>query len=176
MLVKQPGRFGKVLMRDPVTTLGLERAPADGRADADEKRPPPLLRREASAAPTLFRSESLPRPAAAVRTDRLAPQRQLFEHIIERTTVLSDGIWFGTPQDLEGNGLPRHSLRRSDDTHEHLVLCGKLDYLGAAEHFDEWPQAACQVQPRSLPLHRPLDEPGGSSLFAGIFAHTFRPD
>ena len=28
MLVKQPGRFGKVLMLDPVTPLGLELAPA----------------------------------------------------------------------------------------------------------------------------------------------------
>ena len=28
MLVKQPERFGKVLMLDPVTPLGLELAPA----------------------------------------------------------------------------------------------------------------------------------------------------
>ena len=29
-----------------------------------------------------------------------AAQRELFERLIDRTRVLSDGIWFGTPHNL----------------------------------------------------------------------------
>jgi pimeloyl-ACP methyl ester carboxylesterase len=140
MLVKQPERFGKVLMLDPVTPLGPgARGGPDRRADADEERPRHLLCRDGERrADAVPRRDPGPRPAAAVRPDGLGAQRQLFERIIERTTVLSDGIWFGTPQNLAKEWTSRALAAQIPAmTHEHLVLCGKLDYWVPREHFDE---------------------------------------
>ena len=59
-------------------------------------------------------------------------------------------------------------------THEHLVLCGKLDYWVPREHFDEMarrlPRASLEVFPfigHSMNLEAP-------TLFARIFADYFR--
>ena len=60
-------------------------------------------------------------------------------------------------------------------THEHLVLCGKLDYWVPREHFDEMarrlPRCSLEVFPyigHSMNLEVP-------ALFARIFADYFRP-
>jgi non-heme chloroperoxidase len=178
MLVKQPKRFGKVLMLDPVTPLGLALAP--GQVDvltAMKNNRATSFAGMASAAPTLFRPETLAagqQPQYADTTT--APQRELFERIIERTTVLSDGIWFGTPHNLarewESKAL---AAQMPAMAHEHLLLCGKLDYWVPREHFDEMakrlPKANLEVFPcigHSMNLEVP-------SLFARIFADYFRP-
>jgi pimeloyl-ACP methyl ester carboxylesterase len=178
MLVKQPKRFGKVLMLDPVTPLGL--ALAAGQIDGMA-----LMKKDrgicfagmASAAPTLFRPETLvPGQNPQYAGTTTASQRELFERIIERTAVLSDGIWFGTPhnlaQDWDSKVL---AAQMPAMTHEHLVLYGKLDYWIPRDHIDEMaarlPKCALEVFPyigHSMNLEIP-------PLFARIFADYFRP-
>ncbi|NWG74586.1 MAG: alpha/beta hydrolase, partial [Rubrivivax sp.] len=177
MLVQQPQRFGKVLMLDPVTPLGLAMAPGQigvltqMKGDRDVG-----FAGMASAAPTLFRPETLVAGQRPQYADTTSPaQRELFERIVERTTVLSDGIWFGTPHNLalEWNSKALAALM-SSMTHEHLVLYGKLDYWIPREHIDEMasrlPKCSLEVFPyvgHSMNLEVPL-------LFARIFSDYFR--
>ena len=178
MLVKQPGRFGKVLMLDPVTPLGLELAPGQIDVLTQMKNDPATcFAGMASAAPTLFRTDSLaPGQQPQFALTASDPQRQLFKRIIERTTVLSDGIWFGTPQNLAKEWTSKALAAQIPAmTHEHLVLCGKLDYWVPREHFDEMaarlPRCSLEVFPyvgHSMNLEVP-------PLFAAIFTHYFRP-
>jgi non-heme chloroperoxidase len=176
MLVMQPERFGKVLMLDPVTPLGLALDPAQiGVLTQMKNDRATCFAGMASAAPTLFRPETLATGPQYARTASV-PQRELFERIIDRTTVLSDGIWFGTPrnlaQDWESKAL---AARMPAMAHEHLLLCGKQDYWIPREHFDEMarglPRATLEVFPfigHSMNLEAP-------PMFARIFADYFRP-
>ncbi len=179
MLVKQPGRFGRVLMLDPVTPLGLELAPGQIDVLTQMKNDPATcFAGMASAAPTLFRTDSLaPGQQPHFSLTASEPQRRLFERIIERTTVLSDGIWFGTPQNLAKEWTSKALAAQIPAmTHEHLVLCGKLDYWVPREHFDEMarrlPKCVLEVFPyvgHSMNLEVP-------ELFARIFTDYFKPD
>ncbi|MEJ5988493.1 alpha/beta hydrolase [Ramlibacter sp. PS3R-8] len=177
MLVMQPERFRKVLMLDPVTPLGLQLAPGQIDVLAQMKSSyETCFAGMASAAPTLFRPESLTSvPQFADTTS--AVQRALFERIIERTTVLSDGIWFGTPSNLakewESKAL---AARMPAMTHEHLLLCGGLDSWVPREHFEEMaarlPNARLEMSPfigHSMNLEAP-------AVFAQTFANYFKPD
>ncbi len=103
-----------------------------------------------------------------------AAQRELFKKIIERTRVLSDGIWFGTPHNL---GLEWDSAalaaRMPEMTHEHLILFGKMDYWIPRDHMDVMvDKLPCPS--RSVPLRRALDEPEQPLLFARVFGDQFR--
>jgi pimeloyl-ACP methyl ester carboxylesterase len=177
MLTIAPARFGKVLMLDPVTPLGLQLAPGQVsvltamKTDIDV-----AFAGLASAAPTLFRPETLvagQMPQFADATSNA--QRELFQRIIERTRVLSDGIWFGTPHNL---GLEWESgvlaARMPEMTHEHLILFGKMDYWIPRDHVDvmsqKLPNARLEVFPyvgHSMNLEQPL-------LFARVFGDYFR--
>jgi pimeloyl-ACP methyl ester carboxylesterase len=177
MLVAQPSRFGKVLMLDPVTPLGLALAPGQigvltqMKADADT-----AFAGLASAAPTLFRPQTLVAGQMPQFADTTSvAQRELFGRLVERTRVLSDGIWFGTPHNLalewDTKALAAHMPQM---THEHLVLYGKLDYWIPREHVDEMaknlPNCRLEIFPyvgHSMNLEVPL-------LFARIFSDYFR--
>ena len=130
----------------------------------------------ASAAPTLFRPETLvagQHPQYADTTSN--QQRELFARIIERTTVLSDGIWFGTPHNLAQEWDSKAlAARMPAMSHEHLVLYGKLDYWVPRDHIDEMarrlPKCSLEIFPyvgHSMNLEIPL-------LFARIFSDFFR--
>jgi pimeloyl-ACP methyl ester carboxylesterase len=170
MLVKQPERFGKVLMLDPVTPLGLELAAGQIDVLTQMKNDPATcFAGMASAAPTLFRAETLaPGQQPQFALTASAAQRQLFERIIERTTVLSDGIWFGTPQNLakEWTSGALAAQSSGDDARASRAL-RQARLLGAARALRRDGQAPAEVQPRSLSLHRPLDEPGGPQPVRG---------
>jgi len=176
MLLLAPQRFKKILMLDPVTPLGLALAP--GQIDVLNQ-----MKRDrdfafagmASAAPSLFRPETM----VAGQTPRYdeattAAQRELFELLIERTRVLSDGIWFGVPHNLalefESGALAK---RMPEMTQEHLVLFGKLDYWVPREHVDAMakalPNCRLEVFPyvgHSMNIEQPL-------LFARVFSDFF---
>src|SRR5512136_594652 len=102
MLTIAPERFGKVLMLDPVTPMGLKLLP--GQTDVLK------LMRDfrhmafaglASAAPSLFRLETLIPGQVPLYAATTSPaQHELFEKIVDKTRILSDGIWFGTPHNL----------------------------------------------------------------------------
>jgi pimeloyl-ACP methyl ester carboxylesterase len=177
MLAMQPKRFSKVLMLDPVTPLGLDMAPGQIGVLTQMKTDPDVtFAGLASAAPTLFRPETMvagQMPQFAETTS--SAQRELFERIIERTKVLSDGIWFGTPHNL---ALEWHSKALAAKmpmmSHEHLILYGKLDYWIPREHVDEMaktlPNCKMEVFPyvgHSMNLEVPL-------LFARVFSDYFR--
>ena len=177
MLAMQPQRFGKVLMLDPVTPLGLQLAPGQIGVLTQMKTDPDVaFAGLASAAPTLFRPETLVAGQMPQFADTAAEsQRALFRRLIERTRVLSDGIWFGTPHNLalewDSKAL---AAKMPQMTHEHLILYGKLDYWIPREHVDEMartlPNCRLEVFPyvgHSMNLEVPL-------LFARIFADYFR--
>lgn len=177
MLLMAPERFGKVLMLDLVSLLGLQLNPSQiGVLTAMKTDPDVCFAGLASAAPTLFRPETLvagQMPQFADVTS--AAQRELFKKIIERTRVLSDGIWFGTPHNL---GIEWDSAalaaRMPEMTHEHLILFGKMDYWIPRDHMDvmvdKLPNARLEVFPyvgHSMNLEQPL-------LFARVFSDQFR--
>ncbi|KXB32043.1 hypothetical protein AT959_02985 [Dechloromonas denitrificans] len=177
MLAMAPQRFGKVLMLDPVSPLGLQLAPGQvGVLTAMKTDSDICFAGLASAAPTLFRPETLvagqtPQFAEATST----AQRELFARIIEKTRLLSDGVWFGTPHNL-GMEWDSGALaeRMGEMTQEHLVLFGKMDYWIPREHMDimvqKLPNARLEVFPyvgHSMNLEQPL-------LFARVFGDFFR--
>jgi pimeloyl-ACP methyl ester carboxylesterase len=174
MMVKQPARFGKALMLDPVTPLGLELA--DGQIDLLKQMksdPDVCFAGMASAAPTLFRPDTLGRQPQYADTTSTS-QREVFARIIERTRVLSDGIWFGTPRQLAQEWHSKTlAAQMPAMRHEHLLLCGKLDYWVPREHFEEMarrlPRASLELFPfigHSMNLEAP-------TLFARIFADYY---
>jgi pimeloyl-ACP methyl ester carboxylesterase len=164
-------------MLDPVTPLGLALAPgqidvlAQMKSDSDA-----AFAGLASAAPTLFRPDTLVAGQMPQFADTTSgAQRELFSRIVERTRLLSDGIWFGTPHNLavewESKAL---ATQIPTMTHEHLVLYGKLDYWIPREHVDEMakrlPNCRLEIFPyvgHSMNLEVPL-------LFARVFSDYFR--
>jgi len=178
MLALQPRRFGKVLMLDPVTPLGLQLVP--GQTDvltAMKTDPDVAFAGLATAAPTLFRPETLaPGQMPQFAQTATEPQQALFKRLIDRTSVLSDGIWFGTPHNLAQEwDSKRLAAKMPAMTHEHLVLYGKSDYWIPREHVDEMartlPNCRLEVFPyvgHSMNLEVP-------PLFARIFTDFFRP-
>ena len=177
MLAASPSRFRKVLMLDPVTPLGLQLAPGQIEVLTRMKKERDVaFAGLASAAPTLFRPETLvPGQMPRYADTTSASQRALFEHLVDRTRVLSDGIWFGTPQDLANEWASGTLARQMPKmTHEHLVLYGKLDYWIPREHVDEMakrlPRCRLEVFPEighSMNLEVP-------QLFARIFSDYFQ--
>ena len=177
MLTMQPQRFGKVLMLDPVTPLGLQLAPGQiGVLTQMKSDPDVAFAGLASAAPTLFRPETMVAGQMPQFADTATEgQRGLFKRLIERTRVLSDGIWFGTPHNLAAEWDSKKLAEQMPAmTHEHLMLYGKLDYWIPREHVDETakrlPNCRLEVFPyvgHSMNLEVPL-------LFARIFTDHFR--
>jgi len=177
MLRATPERFGKVLMLDPVTPLGLQ---FDTRQlavlEQMKKDRDVAFAGLASAAPTLFRPETMvPGQMPRYSDSASAAQRELFERLVDRTRVLSDGIWFGTSQALAHEWTSGAlAARMPDMTHEHLVLYGKLDYWIPREHVDEMakrlPHCTLEVFPQvghAMNLEAP-------QLFARIFSDYYR--
>jgi pimeloyl-ACP methyl ester carboxylesterase len=176
MLALEPGRFGKVLMLDPVSPMGLQLAPGQIGVLTQMKNDRDMaFAGLASAAPTLFRPETMVAGQMPQYADATASaQRELFERLIEKTRILSDGIWFGTPHNLalewESGALAKQIPQM---TQEHLVLYGKLDYWIPREHIDEMvkrlPNCRLEVFPyvgHSMNLEVPF-------LFARIFTEYF---
>ncbi|MCF7979807.1 MAG: alpha/beta hydrolase [Chromatiaceae bacterium] len=139
LLTLAPERFAKVLLLDPVSPFGLELHPEQldvlraMQAERDL-----AFAGLATAAPTLFEPSSL----AAGQQPQFAAsathaQRELFALLVDKTRILSDGIWFGTPHDLgrewaEGGLAERMPAMR----HEHLILYGDQDLWIPAEHLE----------------------------------------
>lgn len=177
MLALAPERFRKVLMLDPVTPLGLQLAPGQiGVLTAMKGDPDFCFAGLASAAPSLFRPETMvagQSPQFGEATS--VAQKTLFQLLVEKTRILSDGVWFGTPHNLalewDSGAL---AARMPEMAHEHLVLYGKMDYWIPREHMDtmvqKLPNARLELFPyvgHSMNLEQPL-------LFARIFADWFR--
>lgn len=179
MLAAEPARFRKVLMLDPVTPFGLQLAKdrigalAQMRADRNA-----AFAGLATAAPTLFRAETLVVAREPAFAETTAPaQRRLFKRLVDMTRVLSEGVWFGTPHDLAREWDTQCLARHLDEmTHEHLVLYGKLDYWIPREHVERMAQRLphCRLEAfpyvgHSMCIENPL-------LLARVFSDYFGSD
>jgi len=175
MLLAEPHRFGKVLALDPVTPLGtafgaeqiaMFRAMMTNRAVARSVM--------ATAAASLFRPETLIEGQTPGFRDAAATSRALFERVLEQTCAVSEGIWLGTPHNLNLEYERRELASHMQEIfHEHLVLWGELD--GWISLSDLQAMAAAMPNCRlvlvpgvghSMNLERP-------ALYAGYFGAFF---
>ena len=175
MLLKQPESFGKVFALDPVTPLGMSfNADQIGvfRAMMTSRQVTRAVM--ATAASSLFVPESLAPDVMPVFREGLHEIQAFYERILEETFSVSEGIWLGTPFNLnlerESGELARHM---SEIKHPHLVLWGEKD--GWIAPGDLMTMAA------SMPNCRLVTVPGiGHSmnlelpaLYAGYFGGWF---
>lgn len=130
MLLQAPERFGRVLSLSPVGPMGLAFSDEQLQGFQVMRDNPELARAVlASAMPTLFRPDSLaleytPDFADSATTE----QRALFEYLLARTRLLSDGIWVGTPYHLDRiwhEGVLRE--RQEELAHPRRILWGSQD-------------------------------------------------
>jgi non-heme chloroperoxidase len=175
MLLKQPGRFGRVFALDPVTPLGMSFT-----ADQVGLFRAMMMSREvtravmATAAASLFVPESLAPNTVPRFREGVGELQATYERLMEQTFGVSEGIWLGTPFNLnlerESGELER---RMPDILHPHLVLWGERDAWIAPEDL--------RTMASAMPDCRLVTVPGiGHSmnlelpaLYAGYFGAWF---
>jgi non-heme chloroperoxidase len=129
MLLQQPQRFGRVLALDPVTPLGMSfNAEQIGLFRAMMKSRKVTRAVMATAASSLFVPESFLPNAMPRFREELGQLRPFFERMLEQTFGVAEGIWIGTPVNLNRERESGELVRRMTEiTHEHLVLWGEKD-------------------------------------------------
>jgi non-heme chloroperoxidase len=177
-LLAQPDRFGRVLSLDPVAPRGL-RFDEQGLAlfQAMKADRAVAFAALATAAASLFEPESLaPGQTPTYRATTSAPQRALFELLVDKTRLLSDGIWQGTPVQLTRE-FERGELHRRQGRirHPHLALWGELDYWIPRADLEEMARLKPNCELRVLPgvgHSMNLEDPAGyAALFADYFTN-----
>ena len=175
MLLAQPTRFGRVLALDPVTPLGLKFGPEQTAVFRAMMGSEAMTRAVmATAAVSLFMPDSLLPGQVPRYREGAAANRALFEQVLQQTLQVSEGIWLGTPYNLNLE-YESHELapRMAEIGNEHLVLWGEQD---------GWiPQADLRAMAASMPNCRLVSVPGvGHSmnleepaLYAGYFGAFF---
>ncbi len=129
MLLQQPKRFGRVLALDPVTPLGM----AFNNEQIDLFRAMMKSRdltraMMATAAASLFAPESLAPNVIPQFRAGLEELQALFERILMQTFSVSEGIWIGTPFNLNLERESRELERQMPQIHHaHLVIWGEKD-------------------------------------------------
>jgi pimeloyl-ACP methyl ester carboxylesterase len=132
MLLAKPNMFEKVLALDPVSPRGLL-IPGDYRiffqAIKDSRNY--AFKALAVVAPALFVKESLsPDTKAQFKSKTTAEQKELFNLIVDKARILSDGAGFGTLYHLQNE---RTTGTLDKEAHRikqpHLVLWGEEDTL-----------------------------------------------
>jgi pimeloyl-ACP methyl ester carboxylesterase len=175
MLLMQPDRFGRVFALDPVTPLGLPfNAEQIGLFRAMMASREVTRAVMATAASSLFVPGSLAPKTAPLFRDGLGAIPSFFDKMLEKTFGVAEGIWIGTPFNLN---LERESgeLERQmkEIRHPHLVLWGEKD---------GWiPGADLKRMAETMPACRLVTVPGvGHSmnleqpaLYAGYFGAWF---
>ncbi|MHB0769532.1 alpha/beta fold hydrolase [Bradyrhizobium sp. 5.13L] len=129
MLLMQPQRFGRVFALDPVTPLGMSfNADQIGLFRAMMANKELTRTVMATAASSLFVPESLAADVIPRFREGLGEIPALFDRIIEQTFGVSEGIWIGTPFNLNREKESRELERRMPEIqHPHLVLWGEQD-------------------------------------------------
>ena len=175
MLLMQPERFGKVFALDPVTPLGMSfNAEQIGLFRAMMASREVTRAVMATAASSLFVPESLAPNTVPLFRHGLGDVQGFFERILEQTFGVAEGVWIGTPLNLnlerESGELARQMPRIR---HPHLVLWGEKD---------GWiPPADLKQMAQAMPNCRLVTVPGvGHSmnleqpaLYAGYFGAWF---
>jgi pimeloyl-ACP methyl ester carboxylesterase len=136
MQLAQPERFGRCLALDPVTPLGL-RFDEQGMAVFKAMQASKDVTRAgmATAAASLFLADSLTPGSMPKFRAGVEEMQKLFDRIIDQTYGVAEGIWFGTPHNLNVEFETGEVARRMTElTHEHLVVWGELDgWIPAAD-------------------------------------------
>lgn len=171
MQLADPDRYGRCLALDPVTPIGLKFDEASlGIFRAMQASREVTRAGMATAAASLFVADSLT-PGATPRFREGAGELEaFFERIIDQTFRVAEGIWFGTPHNLNIEYESGEIARRMPElTHEHLVLWGELDgWIPAADvrrMAAEMPNCRLVTAPgigHSMNLENP-------ALYAGYF-------
>jgi pimeloyl-ACP methyl ester carboxylesterase len=175
MLLKQPRRFGRVFALDPVTPLGLA-FDTEGIGVFQAMMASREVTRAvmATAASSLFVPESLAPNTMPRFRDGLGDIKAFYERILEQTFGVAEGIWIGTPHNLnlerESGELER---RMPEIKHPHLVLWGEKDgWIAPADlkrMANEMPDCRLVTVPgvgHSMNLEQP-------ALYAGYFGAWF---
>jgi pimeloyl-ACP methyl ester carboxylesterase len=175
MLLMQPGRFGRVFALDPVTPLGMAfNAEQIGLFRAMMASREVTRAVMATAAVSLFVPESLAPNTMPRFRDGLGDIEALFERILEQTFGVAEGIWIGTPFNLnlerESGELER---RMPEIKHPHLVVWGEKDgWIAPADlrrMAEAMPDCRLVIVPgvgHSMNLEQP-------ALYAGYFGAWF---
>lgn len=171
-----PERFGRVLSLDPVAPVSI---PFDdqglGLFAAMKADPNVAFAVLATAAPTLFTPESLaPGQMPSFRDSARPEQRRLYQHLVDRTRDLSDGIWQGTPVQLTREHESGELRRRQAELHHpQLILWGEQDFWIPRAHMEEMARELPRCQLKTLPHvghAMNLEDPEG---YARIFTEFF---
>ena len=175
MLLKQPDRFGRVFALDPVTPLGMAFNAEQTSLFRVMMTSREVLRAVmATAAASLFVPESLAPNTMPRFREGLGELQAFYERILEQTFGVSEGVWLGTPFNLnlerESGDLERHM---ADIWHPHLVLWGEKDgWIAPAD---------LKTMAAAMPDCRLITVPGighsmnleSPALYAGYFGAWF---
>jgi len=175
MLLMQPQRFGRVFALDPVTPLGMsfnaEQIGLFRMMMASKEVTRAMM---ATAAVSLFVPESLAPNMVPKFRAGLERLQAFFERIIDQTYGVSEGIWIGTPTNLNHERESGELKRRMPEIrHDHLVLWGEKDgWIAPADlrvMADAMPNCRLVIVPgigHSMNLESP-------ELYAGYFGAWF---
>src|ERR1700743_1744755 len=129
MLLMQPARFGRVFALGPLPPLAVALDAAQitlfGAVMASREVTRAVM---ATAASSLFVPESLAPNTVPLFRDGLGETEAFFERILENTFGVAEGVWIGTPFNLNRERESGELERRMPEIpHPHLVLWGEKD-------------------------------------------------
>lgn len=139
MLLMAPEMFDKVFCLDPVGPMGVNLADNLGLFQAMSESRDMSWAVMATAAPTLFKPESLAPGNVPEYADHVSQeQKDLYELLIDKTMALSDGVWQGTAvnltKDFQSGEL---RARQGEVQHQHLILWGESDFWIPKDDVEE---------------------------------------
>jgi non-heme chloroperoxidase len=175
MLLMQPKRFGRVFALDPITPLGMafnsEQIGLFRTMMASRDVTRAVM---ATAAVSLFVPESLASNTVPRFRDGLGDIEAFYEKLLEQTFGVAEGIWIGTPFNLNLERESGELARRMPEIrHPHLVLWGEKDgWIAPADlkrMAELMPDCRLVIVPgvgHSMNLEQP-------ALYAGYFGGWF---
>jgi len=174
MILKQPGRFGRVFSLSPVGPQGIDFPPEKTAFFGEMKKSRDLTRQiMACTAPSLFVPESLVEGPARFRPDAGA-RGPLFERIIDQVFAVSDGIWFGTPDTLTKEARSGAlAAQMGSIIHPHLVVWGMLDGVIAERDLKEMAERMPDCRFIAVPGIGHSMNLEAPELYAGFFGAWF---
>ncbi|MBI5260667.1 MAG: alpha/beta hydrolase [Bradyrhizobium sp.] len=175
MLLEQPERFGRVLALDPITPLGMTFN--DEQIDLFRAM---MKSREvtravmATAASSLFVPESLAPNVMPQFRAGLGELQPFFERILVQTFGVSEGIWIGTPFNLNLERESRELERRmAEISHPHLVIWGEKDGWIAPADLSAMAAAMPDCRVVTIPGVGHSMNVEAPALYAGYFGAWF---
>jgi pimeloyl-ACP methyl ester carboxylesterase len=176
MLRGEPDMFTKVLSLDPASPKGLKLGEDFMPLFQEMKKSRDFsFNALASIAPALFIKETLkPGSNAQFKPQTTKEQRDLFNLCIDKTRVLSDGVWFGTAFHLaREQDTGKLALEASRINHPHLVLWGEDDNIIPREDMIEMTKLLPNCQLRIIKGIGHALNIENPDLYAQIFTEFF---